>query len=189
MPDARYDAPTRLIHLLLALAAIAALVSGQLAGDYRDAAHRGFDIHRWIGLGAAAALALRLAWGFFGPAAGRFSTWLPITAARVALVREDLAGMARLRLPMREGHEGIAGLVQVIGLLAFAWLAASGLIMFFYLEPGTRAAGWLRAVKELHEAGQPVLLAYLVLHAGAVTAHSLAGHPVWQRIAPWRVRR
>ena len=183
-----YDVPTRSIHLLLALGAIAALVSGQFAGDFRRAAHPGFDVHRLIGLAMALIVALRLAWGVAGPAAARFSSWLPLTRARLAKVREDAAGLLRLRLPMREGHDGLPGLVQAIGLLAFAWMAVTGALMFAYLEPGARPVGWMRAVKELHEAGQPVAIAYLVLHVGAAIAHSIAGHPVWQRIAPWRAR-
>lgn len=169
MADApRYDAATRLIHLLLALLGIAALVSGQFADDYRRAIHTGFDVHRWIGIAMALVVAVRLMRG--------------VTLPRVGACVADLGDLARLRLPMREGHEGLAGLVQVIGLAAFAWMAASGTLMFIYLEPGVRAAGWMRAVKELHEGGQVVAIAYVVVHAGAVIAHSLAGHPVWRRM-------
>ena len=178
----RYDAATRVIHFLLALLGIAALVSGQFAGDYRRAVHVGFDVHRWIGIAMAAALAARVAWGLIGPSAVRFLQWLPVTAARWRLCAEDFRALLRLRLPMREGHEGIAGLIQAIGLATFAWMAATGTLMWLYLEPGVRATGWLRAVKELHEGGQPLAIAYVVLHAGAVLVHSLAGHPVWRRM-------
>ena len=178
----RYDAATRLIHLLLALLGIAALISGQFAGDYRRAVHTGFDIHRWIGIAMAAVLAVRIAWGFVGPATVRFAQWLPVTPVRVRLCVADVADLVRLRLPMREGHEGLAGLIQAIGLAAFAWMAATGSVMWLYLEPGTRASGWLHTVKELHEGGQVVAIAYVALHAGAVVVHSLAGHPVWRRM-------
>ena len=143
----RYDAATRLIHLAAAFLGIAALVSGQFADDYRGAVRTGFDIHRWIGMAMAALIAVRILWGFVGPRAVRFFEWLPVTAARLRLCAEDFAGLLRLRLPMREGHEGLAGLVQAIGLAVFAWMAASGTLLFAYLEPGVRASGWLRAVK------------------------------------------
>ena len=181
----RYDATTRLIHFLLALLGVAALLSGQFAGDYRRAVHLGFDVHRWIGIAMAAALVLRIAWGFVGPQAVRFAHWLPVTATRLGLVAQDITSLLRLRLPVREEHEGIAGLVQAIGLAAFAWMAATGTLMWLYLEPGTRATGWLHTVKELHEGGQAVLIGYLVLHVGAVLAHSLGGDPVWRRMTPW----
>lgn len=181
----RYDAGTRLIHLALVVLGIAALVSGQFAEDYRRASHAGFDLHRWIGLGMALALATRFAWGLVGPKEMRFASWVPVTRSRLRAVGEDLATLLRLRLPERAGHDGLAGLVQAIGLLGFAWMAITGAILFGYLEGGTRASGWLRAVKELHEGGQAVVLAYLAVHAGAVLVHALAGDPVWRRMLPW----
>jgi len=184
-----YDAATRLIHLSLVLLGVAALVSGQFAGDYRRAVHSGFDIHRWIGLGMALAVLARLAWGFAGPKEVRFSEWLPVTRRRLVLVGEDLAALARFRLPQRAGHEGLSGLVQAIGLAAFTWMAVTGALMFAWLEPGARATGWLRAVKELHEGGQVVAIGYVVLHAGAVLAHAFAGDPVWRRMFAAGARR
>jgi cytochrome b len=181
----RYDAGTRLIHLALVLFGIAALVSGQFAGDYRRELHTGFDIHRWLGLGMALAVAARFAWGFAGPKEVRFASWLPVTRARLAVVGQDIADLARLRLPVHAGHEGLSGLVQAIGLAAFAWMAVTGAILFGYLEPGARAVGWLRATKELHESGQAVALAYIAVHIGAVLVHSIAGDPIWRRMLPW----
>jgi len=157
MRDEPYDPGSRLIHLLLALLGIAAVVSGQFAGDYFKRPHLGFDLHRWIGLAAGGALLLRLAWGVAGPVAMRFSRWF-------------------------ETHERLAGAVQAIGLAAFAWMAATGALLFAFLDPGVRSAGWLRAVKELHEGGQAVVLAYLALHVGAVLAHAVTGRPVWRRM-------
>jgi cytochrome b len=183
MAVSRYDAATRLIHLLLALLGIAALISGQFAGDYRRAVHTGFDVHRWIGIAMAAVLAARIVWGLVGPTAVRFAAWLPVTPARLQLCVADIVELVRLRLPVREGHEGLAGFIQAIGLAAFLWMAASGALMFAFLEAGVRATGWLRTVKELHEGGQVVAIAYVVLHVGAVLVHSLAGHPVWKRMA------
>jgi len=183
-----YDAPTRLIHLLLAVFGVAALVSGQFAGDYRRAAHPGFDIHRWIGLVMAAALTLRVVWGLVGPSAMRFGRWLPVTRARIALVGEDLAALARLRVPVREEHHGLSALVQALGLAAFLWMAATGSLLFFFLQPAQRAAGWIGIVKELHEGGEAVVIAYVLVHVGAVLVHSLAGHPIWRRMLLWGTR-
>ena len=189
MSDEPYDPATRLIHFLLAALGVAAVVSGQFADDYRRSAHAGYDVHKWIGLAMAAALLARFAWGFAGPAAIRFSRWLPVTAGRLDVAWRDLAGLARLRIPVHEeGHGGLAGVVQAIGLLAFAWMAASGALLFAYLEPGARVTGWLRAVKELHEGGQVVVLGYLALHVGAVLANALAGRPLWRRMFTLRGR-
>jgi len=183
MSAQRYGAATRLIHFLLAALGIAAVVSGQFAGDYRRLSHLGFDLHKWIGAGMGLALLARLAWGLVGPPEARFSSWLPSTAGRLARAGQDLRELLRLKLPVHEeGHEGLAGVVQAIGLLAFAWMAASGALLFAYLEPGARVTGWLRLVKELHEGGQVVVLTYLALHVGAVLANGLAGRPLWRRM-------
>jgi cytochrome b len=179
----RYDRATRLIHFLLAALGIAAIVSGQFAGDYRRAAHPGFDIHKWVGAAMGAVLLARLAWGLTGPRDVRFSSWLPVTAPRLARALDDVRELLRFRLPVHEaGHEGLAGVVQAAGLLAFAWMAVTGALLFGWLEPGVRAAGWLRVVKELHEGGQAVLLTYLTLHVGAVAANAFAGRPLWRRM-------
>ena len=184
-----YDATTRLIHLLLAVLGVAALISGQFSGDYRRAVHTGYDVHSWIGLAMAVALAGRVVWGIAGPMDMRFSRWLPRTRERFALALQDLAALGRLQLPERAGHEGLAGVVQAAGLIAFLWMAATGIVLFVFLEPGVRATGWLRAVKELHEGGQPVVLAYLAIHVGAVVAHAVAGEPIWRRMFTWRESR
>lgn len=183
MSAARYDPATRRIHLLLAALGVAAIVSGQFAGDYRRGAHPGFDVHKWIGVGMGVALLARLVWGVVGPRDVRFSSWLPVSAARLARAWRDVRMLAHLRLPTHEaGHEGLAGLVQAAGLLAFAWMAVTGALLFTFLEPGARAVGWVRVVKELHEGGQFAVLAYMALHVGAVLANALAGRPLWRRM-------
>jgi cytochrome b len=189
MTDEPYDGASRLLHLLLAVLGIAAVISGQFAGDYRYSSHSGFDVHQWIGLAMAGALLARVAWGLAGPVAMRFSRWLPVTRERLALAWGDLRELARLRLPEHDaGHAGLAGLVQAIGLLAFLWMAVTGAALFAYLEPGARAAGRVRVLKELHEGGQVVVLGYLALHIGAVLAHALAGRPLWRRMFALRSR-
>jgi cytochrome b len=176
------DLPTRLIHLALAVLGVAALVSGQFAGDYRRSEHPGFTIHSWLGIGMSVALSLRILWGILGPRATRFVEWVPVTRMRFALVWRDLAELARFDIPKRATHEGLAGLVQAIGLLAFVWMAVTGVILFVWLEPGARATGWLRLIKELHEGGQVAAFAYLALHVGAVVVHAFTGHNVWRRM-------
>ena len=157
MRDQPYDAGSRLIHLSLALLGIAAVTSGQFAGDYFNRPHLGFDLHRWLGLAAGCALLVRLVWGIAGPAAIRFSRWF-------------------------ETHERLAGAIQAIGLAAFAWMGVTGALLFAFLDPAVRSPDWLRAVKELHEGGEAVVLAYLALHIGATIAHAIAGRPVWRRM-------
>lgn len=185
----QYDPISRVIHLTLAVLGVAALVSGQFAGDYKTSPHPGLTVHSWIGLCMAGAIGVRLLWGTVGPRDMRFSQWLPLTAARMQLVGADLVALLRLRLPEREKHLGLSGFVQAIGLVAFAWTAATGSLLYVYLEPGSRAVGGVRLIKELHEGAQAVLLGYLALHIGAVLLHALVGHPIWRRMLPWPIRR
>jgi cytochrome b len=180
-PD-EIDFATRLIHLALVVCGIAALISGQFAGDYRRPEHTGFSIHQWCGIIMAAAVALRWLWGFAGPSAQRFSTWFPLTRARLAAAWLDIITLARFTLPVRPQHQGLAGLVQAAGLCAFAWMAVTGTLMFIWLEPGARAVGGMRLIKQLHEGGQAVLWVYLALHVGAVILHALGGHHLWRRM-------
>jgi ABC-type uncharacterized transport system YnjBCD permease subunit len=37
-------------------------------------------------------------------------------------------------------------------------------------------------IEELHEVGEVLIPVYLALHVGSVVVHSLAGHPIWQRM-------
>lgn len=176
------DPSIRLIHLALVVGGGAALISGQFAGDYRSAEHIGFDIHRWCGIDMAGAVALRWLWGFAGPPAQRFAAWFPLTPLRLRSAWQDIVALAGCRLPVRPLHQGVAGLVQALGLCAFAWMAVTGAILFVWLEPWARAAGIVRVIKQMHEAGQIVLWSYLLLHVGAVVLHARRGHDIWRRM-------
>lgn len=178
----RIDALSRAIHLALVICGVAALVSGQFAGDYKAILHPGYTLHRWIGAAMAAWLGARVFWGIVGPRLMRFSAWWSTTRVRLKLIGQDIVVLMRFKLPARAIHEGLAGLVQAIGLIAFAWMAITGLLLFAWLEPGARATGWMRVMKELHEGGQAAVYGFLGLHAGAVVAHAFAGDDAWRHM-------
>ena len=181
VPDRkRLDVGTRLLHLLLVISGLLAWITGGLAEDYQHARHAGFTIHGWIGIGAAAATALRLVYGVLGPRAPRFWNWLPVTGGRLRLVVEDVRGLLRLQLPDREPRQGLAAVVESFGLAVFAFLSATGVILFLYLEPGMKARGAMHLVKELHEAGEALLPLFVGTHAGAVVLHALTGRHLWR---------
>ena len=174
------DIVTRVLHLALVVLGLAAWLTGDLADDYEQGFSLGFAIHSWIGIGAAFAVALRLVWGIVGPRSARFSQWLPVTRARLQLVVDDLKMLLRFRIPERFPHQGMAGVVQSIGLLIFAWLAVTGSILFYALEPGMRPAAWLRIVEGLHEVGEMLIPAFLAVHVGATLVHVIAGDSRWR---------
>jgi len=171
----------RIIHLGLTLFGISAWATGFWADDYKRLAHPGFSIHSWLGLGFAFFLFLRLGYGFCGPDDYKFSKWVPYTKDRLWAVIEDISMLLRLKLPERPMHVGLSGLVQTLGLGAFAWMALTGSLMFFYLTPGYKARGFLHLVKEMHEAVMWLIPIYLGIHVGAVLLHALAGDHRWRR--------
>ena len=172
----KLDAGSRLIHLVLALSGVAAVATG----DFADDGVLGFRIHAWFGIAFALAVGLRVLWGLAGPREMRFATWVPRNRAQLQPALEDVLGLFRLCLPQRPLHGGLAGVIQALGLAVFAWMAVTGVPLFFLVEPGVRAAGWIKVFEELHEAGEGLVYAYLALHVGAVVLHALAGDSSWR---------
>lgn len=179
----KIDVTTRVLHLGLATFGIAAWLLGlTVAGDYDEARHTGYLVHMVIGLTFTTFLALRLLYGIFGPVYARFSSWVPWTKARWLLVMDDIKMLLRLRIPDRASHEGFAGLVQTLGLLAFVWIGCSGTSLSILITPGVKLTGWQHNLKEAHQVGQILIPAYLALHVGAVLLHALSGRHVWRKM-------
>lgn len=114
------DVITRFIHLGLTVFGVLVWVVGYWAGDYNKAAHLGFSIHRWLGLGLSIFIGLRILWGLWGPDNVRFANWAPYTPQRLKPVWEDVLTLLSLRLPDRPPHQGLSGLVQTFGLAVFS---------------------------------------------------------------------
>jgi len=176
------DGLTRFIHLGLMVFGILALMTGFLAGDYKHQQHLGFSFHRWFGIGLAAFVALRLWHGFSGPREARFREWVPYTRERLLFIVEDIKTLLNFQLPERPPRQGLSGLVQTFGLAAFAWMGATGALMFFLVTPGGKARGFLHLIKEMHEAGWWLALIFLLIHGGAVILHALAGQDLWRQM-------
>lgn len=175
------DDLTRLIHLGLTIFGILAYLTGLWAGDYKRASHLGFSTHKWLGISLAFFVFFRIWLGFYGSREVQFRQWVPYTRERVLRVLEDIVNLLRLRLPDRPTHQGLAGLVQTFGLAVFSWMALTGTLMFFFLEPGRKAGGALHFIKELHEAGLWLIPIFLGIHVGAVTLHALSGNDLWRK--------
>ena len=171
-----------LIHLGLLIFGLVAGITGLLAGDYKRLAHTGFTVHSWLGMGLAAFAVVRLIIGIMGPRSVRFLRWMPFTPARIKLIVEDIAGLLKMRMPDRPTHQGLAGLVQTFGLTVFFFMAATGAYLYFFLEPGQKARGFVHDVKELHEIGMVLIPMFLSLHVGAVVMHALRGNHIWKKI-------
>ena len=73
-------------------------------------------------------------------------------------------------------------MINAAGLVIFTWMAVTGGFMFFFLEPGRRSGGLVHFVEEIHEVGETLVPAYLVIHIGAVIIHTLYGRDIWREM-------
>lgn len=178
----KLDVPTRVLHVGVAVLGTWAWWIGDAAGDYHKPVHPNFTLHEYVGLAFTTVLALRLAYGFFGPKALRFSAWVPYTRERWAAVNEDLRSLLHFHVPEPRVHRGLNAALQSLGLLLFTWQAACGTLLSIYLVPGQRATGWIHTLKELHQLASVWIPAYLVLHIGATLLHAFTGRQIWKKM-------
>jgi len=182
-PDYSYPWYAKLLHGGIAVFGVTAFLTAELAED--GAGTPGYLLHAWLGLSLAGFMLMRGLGGVAGGGPLRFSGWSPFARRQWRLARADLAALARLRMPDRGMHEGLAGLTQAFGLALFAWMGATGAGMFAL--GGGPETTMFELVEEVHELGETLIPLYLCLHAGSVVLHGLAGHPVWRRM--WAVNR
>ncbi len=181
-PKAELDGLTIFLHAGIMVLGVLAWLTGEFAGDYNTLHRWGFSIHKHLGLGLAFFLLVRLGYGLVGPATARFADWVPYTRERLQLVWEDILSLAKLQLPHRDPHQGLSGLVEIFGLAVFTWMAATGGSMHYLLQPRQKARGAVYVIKELHEAGEVLILVFLAIHVGAVLLHALAGDHRWRKM-------
>lgn len=168
------------IHLTLAVFGVMAFLTGDWADDYKKAVHDGFDQHGWLGITVASIVAVRLIYGLAGPESARYLRWFPFTLERLRKAGNGLYGAISLKTPDRESHRYISGIVKSFGLILFSWMAMTGTLMFFFLEPGGRATGFIHQVKEMHEVGESMIPLYLTLHIGVIIIHAFYKRHIWK---------
>lgn len=183
------DRPVRTIHLTIVVFALAAWLTGDGADDYKKADFFDYTIHKWLGLGLTIPVILRIIYGLTGPVNLRFSRWVPYTKERLELARKALSGLLLFKLPDRKAHLGISGLIQASGIILFAWMAFTGSLIFFFVEPGMKARGLVHFVMELHEVGESLIPLYLFIHVGAVVIHACFGLHFWRKMFFLKERR
>jgi cytochrome b561 len=173
-----YPSYAKLLHLGLAAFGIAAWLTGELAED--GAGSTGWLLHAYLGLSVGVIIVLRLVAGFRSGGSLSFSGLSPFSRRQWSLALQDVRGLLQFRLPERESHQGLSGLVQVFGLALFAWMSVTGTGLFFLGDgPETDV---FEMLEELHEVGEALIPLYLALHVGAVILHTLAGDAVWKRM-------
>lgn len=111
----RWDPLVRLTHWGVA----AAIVVNGLATE------EGSDLHIWVGYAAGALLALRLLWGFIGPAEARFSAFPPNPARALDHLRDIAAG----RRTRHRSHNPLGALMVYALWLTLAVVVGTGVAM------------------------------------------------------------
>ena len=173
---------TRILHLGLAVFGLLAWATGEMADDYKNMEAYGYLLHSWIGIGITFFISSRFIYGVLGPVHMRFNNWVPYNKERIKIVLEDITGLGHLRLPDRQPRQGLAALVEILGLLLFFFLAATGILLFNAIEPGHKAQGVAHFIKELHEVGEMMLPLFFLVHAGAAILHALTGKHLWRKM-------
>ena len=120
-------------------------------------------VHRWVGYGMAAALAIRLIWGFIGSQHARFSDFLPSLGKSLGQIAE----MASRRRVAHAGHSPLGSLMIYNLLLTLAAICVTGYMMT------TVAYFGIEWVEEAHEALVTWAEISVVVHIAAVVIESL----------------
>ncbi len=165
------------IHLGLAFFGITAYLTGELAEHSNS---YGYLLHAYLGLTVLFFMLSRSLYGIWGSYAYRFSNWFPYKKSYLNTIKEDLNILTRFKLPERQDHRGLAGLVQAFGLVIFSWMSITGTIMFAINVSDNSI------IAELHEVGEGLIPLFLALHLGAVALYVISGQNLLTRIMPSR---
>ncbi len=173
-----FSMPAKLMHMGLAVFGITAYLTAEGA-EHSDGGF-GYQLHAYLGLTLMAFVLMRVIRGYTGSADMRFSSWSPFSRSQWLQAVGDVKNLLRFKLPEHGMHEGIAGLVQAFGLIIFAWMGATGTALYFINESTNGTLYEL--FEETHEVGESLIPLFLILHVGAVIAHTFTGNPVWKKM-------
>ena len=176
--DYRYSSPAKIIHIGLAVFGIIAYLTAEGA-EHSDGGF-GYQLHAYLGLTLMAFIILRILHAYTGAAEMRFSSWPPFSKLQWTQAIEDAKNILQLKFPERGMHQGLAGLVQAFGLMIFAWMGVTGTALYFINE--STHGTLFEIFEETHEVGEGLIPLFLILHVGAVIAHTLTGNPNWKKM-------
>jgi cytochrome b len=156
-----WDLPVRVMHWMLALAVVAAWVSGQAQGAW-------FPVHVACGYTALVIVLTRIIWGFVGTRHARFANFLQAPRAIALYTRKMLRGEAENAV----GHNPLGALMV---LLLLALLLAQGITGLFSNDQVSNVGplfGYVGVhtsdrLAGIHRTLSTVILASTFLHIGA----------------------
>lgn len=173
LDNRRWSLPRRLLHGLIALTVLFQVFSPEwMSKPWRDGSATGrlmFELHEWGGLIASLA-ALAMAAGLWH----RRATWPTGDTALGTVLAQSrlvLSGVPSLRIPQASATQGLARMVQVMGLVLIGWFGATGAAIWWV----GAASDTAHRIGELHELAAPLLYLYLGGHIGMALLHRLGG--------------
>jgi cytochrome b561 len=173
-----YPTYTKIIHLGMAFFGVFAFLTGEFAED--GITSNGYLLHSYLGLSLASIMFIRIVTGLTRSKTLSFKAWSPFSKYQCQCVIEDFRTILALKIPVRNKHEGLAGLTQAFGILIFIWMSVTGTVLFIL---GSGSKSYLfKYVAEVHEFGESLIPIFLVLHVGAVILHGLYGKPIWRKM-------
>lgn len=158
-----WDLPTRVFHILLALAVAGLFVTSEVGGD-------AMQLHFWLGYFVLVLVLFRLVWGVFGGHWSRFVNFVPSPKNLLAYIQSFRAKHALGHV----GHNPL-GALSVLGMLTILLLQVfSGLMSddeiantgpWVSLVP----ADWVSFATEYHsDFGNVLLITFVFLHVASV---------------------
>jgi len=161
-----WDLPTRLFHWLLAVLAVAMVITGNMHGD-------AIEWHARIGYCVAALLLFRIVWGFVGGYWSRFASFPPAPVRALHYLRANAAS--------GPGHNPLGALSVYAMLVFFVLQVASGLFSQTKEDFAGPLSVWVSNATShfltgYHKnVGQVVLIALAVLHVAAIAWYAFRG--------------
>jgi cytochrome b len=151
------DAPTRVVHWLMALCFVGAYVTAD--------GERFRMVHVTLGYTLVGLVGWRVLWGLAGPRQSRLAVWLGKLRGASSVVHAIKAG----RMPLQAG-QNVLQAAAVLGLLvAGVLVTATGYALFAEMAGGR----WEDALEEVHEFLGNGMLALVLAHLGLVLAGSV----------------
>jgi hypothetical protein len=181
--------PVRWLHFGLALTITLQLFNSLIMSPpfYRHTSAFGqatFGMHEYLGLIAAAVIALHWIWMLFDRH-HMFSHLFPWDADGRRDIVDDLRTLARGELPAENDRGGLSGLVHGLGLLAATGAGFTGVLLYALMGSPSAPALLFYLAAELHSAFGNIMWGYLGGHVLLAAVHHLIGHPTLKRMFSW----
>ncbi len=156
-----WDLPTRLFHWLLVLSVVAAIVSGQVGGNF-------IDWHARIGLFIVGLVVFRLVWGVAGSTYARFGHFFPTPARVRAYLKGEWTGLGHNPL----GAFSVLGLLALLTLQVVTGLFANDDIAFVGPLADLVSKALSNRLTGLHHQAANLIFVLIALHVAAIVFYA-----------------